>query len=680
MELVPIPKDKYDEYRLTLMFDCYKWDPQFLDSNTIAKYALVITQEEHEELVRLTEKLDEETRTAEEFLNNHLELAMPLELTGKLKGEIRNMKNYEADKNIRLMRYDFHPTMEGKWAVSEVNSDVPGGFAEASLMPAAAIQLLENDNYRYKNFGDILVKAISAKVPDKGRIMLVHCTCYSDDRQVMQFLGDRLKSEGFRVVYGAADHLRFKDNVTYSILDDNEGRIDAIIRFTPLEWLTEIKPKHWQGYFDTTTLSCNHPVAIFAQTKRFPLVWDLLEQNGISMCTWRKLLPDTLEVKDAKGKEGYIYKPAYGRVGEKISIKEACKDDEYKKIIAEVKMHPKKYLAQKQFISKPLEGENGETYHVCLGSYTVDGEHAGYYARISETLRIDSNAADIPVLICRDDKMDEFNKEECLYDLNKSKKVIIKAKEKKVISEAEGKEVISEEENKVIFETKKSTLEMNGKEVFKIWAPSGKKWVDWVRPVSFVGISEHSKMYNFSNLDLQKVDFLKGKYYAENRKNTAVIVDLPGVESVSEGIALAEAGFRPVPIFNGTIEQPGARATVDNQSVGTALMWGASKLCNIEISDDAMPAFLVDRNRLHRFKMEESIFDNSWDVYPQDLPSAEYFLSSGIDKIVVIGESLSKDLKKMLYEFQKKKIQIFLTNGYNEPEKHIVHRTLLNDK
>ncbi|MBQ3584415.1 MAG: glutathionylspermidine synthase family protein, partial [Lachnospiraceae bacterium] len=151
--------------------------------------------------------------------------------------------------------------------------------------------------------------------------------------------------------------------------------------------------------FDTTTVSCNHPVAIFAQTKRFPLVWDVLEQNGIRMSVWRELLPETLEVKDAKGKEGYIFKPACGRVGEKISIKEACVEDEYKKIIADVRKHPKKYLAQKRFNNKPLAGENGEEFHVCLGSYTVDGKHAGYYARISASPRIDSNAADVPVLI-----------------------------------------------------------------------------------------------------------------------------------------------------------------------------------------------------------------------------------------------------------------------------------------
>ncbi len=461
MKLIPIGRDNYEEYRLDLMFDCYKWDPQFLDNNTIAKYALVLTEKEHEKLKELTERLDKETRTAEIFLNENQKLAKPLALPRSVKKEIRNMRNYEPDRHIRLMRYDFHPKAEGKWAVSEVNSDVPGGFAEASLMPAKALEFLGKyqkfngiEKLSYINFGEIFVETLKKKLPQKSRlqdirIMLVHCTCYSDDRQVMQFLGDRLKKEGYSVIYAAADHLSFldaahencfamaqrvspshcsaeldaahencfamaqrvspshcsakKEKKAVSILDGNYGVIDAIIRFTPLEWLTEIKPKRWQGYFDTETLSCNHPVAMYAQTKRFPLVWDVLEKNGISMSCWRELLPDTLEVKDARGKEGYIYKPACGRVGEKISIKEACSENEYKKILKDVKRHPKKYLAQKRFESMPLQGENGEEFHVCLGSYAVEGKHAGYYARISILPRIDSNAADIPVLIERED-------------------------------------------------------------------------------------------------------------------------------------------------------------------------------------------------------------------------------------------------------------------------------------
>ena len=401
MRLVAIPKDKYNDYRLDLIFNAYKWDPQFLDNNTIAKYALVITEEEDKKLRVLTEKLDKETRQAEEILNKNLKLAKPLALPKKIYSELKNMSNYDASKHIRLMRYDFHPTIENKWVISEVNSDVPGGFAEASIMPQIAIDVLKEEKYYYKNFGDILVNEITKKVVSKGTIMLVHCTSYSDDRQVMQFLGDKLKNLGFNIIYGAADHLRFKNNEAFSILDGNEGKVDAIIRFTPLEWLIDIKPKHWQGYFNTITPSCNHPIAIFAQTKRFPLVWDSLEEYGMKLSTWRELLPETLEVKDVKNKEGYIYKPACGRVGEKISIKEACIDDEYEKIIADVNRHPKKYLAQKKFLSKPLLGENGEEFHVCLGSYSINGKHSGYYARISKLPRIDSNAADIPVLIER---------------------------------------------------------------------------------------------------------------------------------------------------------------------------------------------------------------------------------------------------------------------------------------
>lgn len=399
MKLIPIPN--YNEYRLNLMFDAYKWDPQFLDNNTIAKYALVISKEEDEELKELTEKLDEETRKSEEVINNNLNLAKMLKLPRKIKQEIKLMKNYNPNTHIRLMRYDFHPTYEQKWTVSEVNSDVPGGFAEASIMPQIAIDALKKNKYYYKNFGDILTKAIIKKVPAKGRIMLVHCTSYSDDRQVMQFLGDKLETLGFDVIYGAADHLIFRNNEAISILDGNEGKINGIFRFTPIEWLIEIKPKHWQGYFNTITPSCNHPIAIFAQTKRFPLIWDALEKQGVNLETWRKLLPETIEVKEVKGREGYIFKPACGRVGEKISIKEACIENEYEEIIKDVKKHPEKYVAQRKFNSKPVISENSEEFHVCIGSYSVEGIHAGYYARISKLPRIDSNAADIPVLIER---------------------------------------------------------------------------------------------------------------------------------------------------------------------------------------------------------------------------------------------------------------------------------------
>ena len=401
MKLIKISEEKYYDYRLQAMFDCYKWDPQFCDNNTLAKYVLVLNKKENNEIIELTQKLDKETRLAEEYLNKNINIAKKLLLPKKILEQIPNMQNYDNTKNIRLMRFDFHPDINGKWVVTEVNSDVPGGFAESSLLSELARKTINMPELEYTSFGEKMVEAINNKLNKKGTIMMIHCTCFSDDRQVMQYMGDRLKKEGYKIIYGAADHIKFKENQAYCILDNNQERIDLIFRFTPLEWLIQMKPRRWDGYFNSISMSCNHPIAIYSQSKRFPFVWNDLENAGISMETWKKLLPETLEVNKLKQRHGFIYKPVYGRVGERISIKEACKDNEYNKIIKDVKKHPKQYLAQKKFESLPLKGENNKEYHVCLGSYIIEGTHAGYYARISEYPRIDSYAADIPVLIER---------------------------------------------------------------------------------------------------------------------------------------------------------------------------------------------------------------------------------------------------------------------------------------
>ena len=47
MKLISIPEERYEEYRLKAIFECYKWDPQFLDNNTVASHVLEITEEEY---------------------------------------------------------------------------------------------------------------------------------------------------------------------------------------------------------------------------------------------------------------------------------------------------------------------------------------------------------------------------------------------------------------------------------------------------------------------------------------------------------------------------------------------------------------------------------------------------------------------------------------------------------
>ena len=235
---------------------------------------------------------------------------------------------------------------------------------------------------------------------------------------------------------------------------------------------------------------------------------------------------------------------------------------------------------------------------------------------------------------------------------------------------------------------KNKTLEraknkMLAKKIYKIWAPVGAKWVDWVRPVPFIGINEKMETFETGEFKNHLASYIQAlNTYQNNMKNevsskefnlktnninsVAIIIDLPGIDSIKEGLAVAQMGFRPIPIYNGTEEQLGAMPTVDNSSIKIGLLKGALELKKIKLDKDAPPAFLLDSNRTNRYKMTEAVFDNSWDVYAQDMPSAEYFLSNKINKIIVIGKKLQKDLQKILYGFQRNGIKIFFSSEYGE--------------
>lgn len=209
---------------------------------------------------------------------------------------------------------------------------------------------------------------------------------------------------------------------------------------------------------------------------------------------------------------------------------------------------------------------------------------------------------------------------------------------------------------------------MTGRDAYEIWAPAGAQWASWARPVPFAAISgHHSPSAAFGALPAVQ-------YAAGPQPNTAFILDIPGPDSIKEGVALAQMGFRPVPLFNGTSGQAGAMALVDCLPIESALLWGASVLKATTIPPNAPPVFLLDSNRTHRYKMDASVFDNSWDLYRQDMPSAGYFLAAGIHRVVVRGAGIQGDLRKILYDFQKKGLGIFFTDGYTPPKAIAVKR------
>ena len=400
LRFASISPNLYPEYRTDVIFKAYKWDPQVSDQNTIAKYVIIMARETADQLSLWAEQISRETMQMEEALIHNLPLAKKLGLPPEINKALPRLAQYRPEQNIRLMRFDFHPVETG-WAVSEVNSDVPGGLAEASIWPQIAG--LYVDGCPGENAAQRLFEAFFSKIEKNGTVAFVHATSYSDDRQVMQFLGDYFNARGLRTIYAAPDHIKWINKQAFSIIKGQECKIDGIVRFFPLEWLVNL-PKHsdWQGYYDSLTPSCNSPAAIFAQSKRLPLIWDSL---GIDIPAWKRLLPQTCDPKSIPNQnDDWIYKPALGRVGEGISIKEAVSDKEMKQINKAARKYPKDWIAQRRFKSRPVPAENGGEFHVCIGVFTVDGKNAGFYGRISPYPRIDGNAIDIPILIEKENK------------------------------------------------------------------------------------------------------------------------------------------------------------------------------------------------------------------------------------------------------------------------------------
>ena len=87
---------------------------------------------------------------------------------------------------------------------------------------------------------------------------------------------------------------------------------------------------------------------------------------------------------------------------------------------------------------------------------------------------------------------------------------------------------------------------MIGKETYKIYAPDGTKWTEWIRPVPFVAIDTYNRLPISNWLD---------------RK------------------------YRPIPLFNGTDEQIGSQATTNTYLIESCLINGSEKENIILIGD-----------------------------------------------------------------------------------------------
>lgn len=194
------------------------------------------------------------------------------------------------------------------------------------------------------------------------------------------------------------------------------------------------------------------------------------------------------------------------------------------------------------------------------------------------------------------------------------------------------------------------TFELD-EQAFSAWTPSGVLWSEWAKPVAFV---------NASQLAAAAAPSLTGASLPLAIDSASVvIVDLPGEESVQAGVQLAERGFCPVPLFNGT---SGPSAVIDVGPITRALVAGATALKLRAIAPGAAPAFLLDsRRRGEGVLLKPGVYDNRWVTLPQDFPSGALLVSRGFRTATLLQRGslpVPPDLAHVLRRWQEQGIAL----------------------
>ena len=204
---------------------------------------------------------------------------------------------------------------------------------------------------------------------------------------------------------------------------------------------------------------------------------------------------------------------------------------------------------------------------------------------------------------------------------------------------------------------------MTNEQCFAAWAPDGVAWSQWAKPALFAQLDRATALpagqtgapptpgTGETPIDLSWVP--------DPRGDTTIVVDLPGAESTAAGLALANLGYRPVPLYNGGI---GPSAVIDTEPIARALRAGAESLGTARIRPDAPPAFLVDADRMRpKIPPAPGKFDNRWVVFPQDFPSATYLITHGVREVLVLrrgSDAIAEDLAHVLLRWQQAGVRI----------------------
>lgn len=391
----PLEPEAFAWVRQRLCLESCKWDPQIRDFGTLANFPVILDELACELLRSTAEKLTKEILAAEKEVVQRKELLARLSLPSRLTAVL--MRNSRAEPDApRVMRFDFHWTTQG-WLISEVNSDVPGGFAEASDFP----KLVSSITADLTPIGDPVpawTQAVLAKRQGEGAVALLAAPSFTADQQVVAYLGKALAANGIASYFCEPSQLQWRDGFASLSTAYFRGPLSAIVRFYQAEWLAALpKRSGWEPLLGAVQTPVVNPgIAIVSESKRFPLVFDCLSAKTETLKAFFSETRDLSEVP-WQTDDRWLVKAALSNCGDAVLIRPLLPKERWNAERSRILRRPAEWVAQKRFESIPLPTSIGPLY-LCLGVYTVDGRMEGIYARGALRPLIDYEAIDIPIL------------------------------------------------------------------------------------------------------------------------------------------------------------------------------------------------------------------------------------------------------------------------------------------
>lgn len=237
---------------------------------------------------------------------------------------------------------------------------------------------------------------------------------------------------------------------------------------------------------------------------------------------------------------------------------------------------------------------------------------------------------------------------------------------------------------------------MTPEQIYSVWAPQESPWSPWVSPVVFPSLHVVSSTEEVA-ADPAAAEICR----SEPIGKTAFVLDLPGADGVTAGIAMVKGGYQPVPLFSGapgptsfgfdlheitstqalparqSLQAGTSFCVVDMAALLQAMQQATATLLQSPIPPDAPPAFLLDSFRLQGHRAPRpNLFDNRWMVFPQDFPSALFLQGRRIERIVLVQKNELEprdDLKHVLRRWQDAGLEIRAVDLQSAGGSQIIH-------